>query len=437
MSKEIERLIQQTPFVDTHEHLWEERTRIEAANADEERSFPSDIACLFFHYADADLVSAGLAPEDRAKALNSETPVDEKWRILGPAYARTRHTGYLRNVRESVQLLFGEDDVTDANYREISDRIRKQIQPRYYYRILRDVANIEHCQVNSFEHPVFHLTEYPDLLCQDLSFVGLMGPNIKPVSEHAGREVKSLQDWIEVVDWVFATYGPKAIAMKSQAAYGRRLDYEKVSREDAAPLFAKYLTDSKGVTSAELKAIQDHLFHYCIEKSVEYRLPVKLHTGYYAGWSSMHLHRVRQNASDLCPILMAHPKARFVLMHIDYPYQDEAIALAKQFPNAYIDMCWAWIINPAAGVRFVREFLMAAPHTKLLTFGGDYGPVEMVPGHAAIARKGLTQAIRSLVKEDWLESKAVPDVVESLMRGNAHELFDYEGALKAWNEPAR
>ncbi|MBX7257176.1 MAG: amidohydrolase family protein [Candidatus Hydrogenedentes bacterium] len=433
MSNEIEKLIQQTPFVDTHEHLWDERTRLDAANDSGERSVPSDIATLFFHYADADLVSAGLTPEDRAKALNSQTDVDEKWRILGPAYARTRYTGYLQNVRESVRLLFGEDDVTDSNYREISDRIRKQIQPRYYYRILREVANIEYCQVNSFEHPVFHLTEYPDLLCQDLSFVGLSTAlNVRVVSEHAKREVRSLQDWHEVLDWVFTTYGPKAIAMKNQSAYGRRLDYDQVKAEDAAPLFAKYLSDPKGVTEAELKAIQDHLFHYCIEKSVEYRLPVKLHTGYYAGWNSMHLHRVRQNASDLCPILMAHPNARFILMHIDYPYQDEAIALAKQFPNAYIDMCWAWIINPAAGVRFVREFLMAASHKKLLTFGGDYGPVEMVPGHAAIARKGLTQAIRSLVKEDWLKSRDVPDVVDSIMRGNAHEIFDYKGTLKMW-----
>ncbi len=437
MSNEIKNLVQETPFVDTHEHIWEERTRIEAAKEPNERSIPSDFGVLFFHYADADLVAAGLSPEDRTKALNALTDVDEKWRILGPAYARTRNTGYLQNVRESVRLLFDEDDVTDSNYRDISERIKKQIQPRYYYRILKDIARVEYSQVNSFEHPVFNLTDTPDLLCQDLSFVGLStGLNVGPISEHAGREVHSLQDWHGVVDWVFATYGPKAIAMKNQSAYVRRLDYERVKAEDAAPLFARYIENKKSLSDEESKAIEDHLFHYCIEKAVEYNLPVKLHTGYYAGWGNMHLHRVRQNASDLCPILAAHPKAKFILMHIDYPYQDEAISLAKNFPNAYIDMCWAWIINPAAGVRFVREFLMAASHRKLLTFGGDYGPVEMVPGHAAIARKGLAQAVSSLVKEDWLDSKDVPVVIDSLMRGNAHEIFDYEGTLKAWQTPA-
>jgi hypothetical protein len=379
------------------------------------------------------MMVSGLLPEDHKKALDPKTPVDEKWRILGPAYARTRHTGYLRCVRESVRLLYGEEDITDRNYRDISERLVDQIEPGYYYRILRDVAHVEHCQVNNFEHPVFNQTQFPDLLCQDLSFVGLStGLNIGPIAEHAGREVKSLDDWHGVIDWVFATYGRKAIALKNQSAYNRRLDYDDVPADQAAPLFAKYLGDPKSLTEPELKAVQDHLFHYCIRKAVEYNLPVKLHTGYYAGWGGMPLHRVRQNASDLCPILKMHPDAKFVLMHIDYPYQDEAIALAKHYPNAYVDMCWAWIINPAASVRFVKEFLMAAPHVKLLTFGGDYMPVELVPGHAAIARQGLAQAFSELADEGWLAERDVPGVVHRVMRGNAHEIFDYEGRLQAW-----
>ena len=148
----------------------------------------------------------------------------------------------------------------------------------------------------------------------------------------------------------------------------------------------------------------------------------------------MPLHRVRKNPSDLCDLLMAYPNTRFVIMHIIYPYQDEAIALAKQYPNAIIDLCWAWIINPAASVRFVKEFLMAAPASKMFTFGGDYLPVELVPGHARIARRGLAQAIGELVEEGWIHSSSVEDLVERLMRRNAHEVFDYEGTLSQWKE---
>jgi predicted TIM-barrel fold metal-dependent hydrolase len=137
----------------------------------------------------------------------------------------------------------------------------------------------------------------------------------------------------------------------------------------------------------------------------------------------MPLDRVRRNAGDLCPLLQDFPDTRFVLMHIGYPYQDEFIALAKHYPNVSIDMCWAWIINPAAGVRFVKEFLLAAPASKLFTFGGDYIPVEPVYGHSRIARLGLSQALSELVEEGWIVLEETPPLIERLMRGNAHETF--------------
>ncbi len=147
----------------------------------------------------------------------------------------------------------------------------------------------------------------------------------------------------------------------------------------------------------------------------------------------MPLHRVRDNAPDLCPLLRDYGDARFVLMHIGYPYQDEYIALAKQYRNAYIDLCWAWIINPEASVRFLREYLVAAPANKVLCFGGDYTVVENVAGHAAVARQGLIQTLEGLVADGWMSQEDALELVPLLMQGNARALFglDDNGRLRA------
>jgi predicted TIM-barrel fold metal-dependent hydrolase len=433
LSREILDLVEKTPFVDTHEHLIEESARVESLTGTDPKRPPTDFSVFFAHYANSDLVVAGMSMEEHERLFAHDTPLDEKWRIVAPVYARTRNTGYLRNMRESLRMLFDEDDLTEANYDRITERIRGAIKPGYYRPVLRETARIEHAQVNALDVPVFRATEYPDLLAQDISFVGLStGLNVGPISESMGREVKDLKDWHAVIDWCFATYGPRAIAVKNQSAYSRRLDYAPVEAEEAAPLFERYIRDKASLAPEELKAVQDHLFHYCVDRATEHGLPVKLHTGYYAGHGHMPLHRVGANAGDMCDLLKAHPNTKFVIMHITYPYQDEAIAIAKHYPNAYVDLCWAWIMNPVAGVRFVKEFLMAAPANKLLTFGGDYLYVEMVPGHAKIARRGLAQALSELVDEGWIDSKEVPDLVERLMRGNAHALFDYEGTLTHW-----
>jgi len=432
LRKRIRDLVDKTPLVDTHEHLWEEEGRVEN-KAGHRKNMPApDFGMLMSHYTDNDLMVSGLSGADYKKLVGYDLSPKEKWQLVAPYYERCRHTGYQRCVRESIRGLFGEDDIREDTCEAISKRLLDGVQPGYYRHVLKDVANIEYAQVNSLEMSVFMETAQPDLLMQDISTIALCTPpNIRTVSERAKRTVKNLNDWHETIDWCFATFGPRAIATKNQAAYARRLNYDQVSAEEAAPAFKRLAKDEQ-LSDAEQKSVEDHLFHYCVDKATEYHLPVKLHTGYYAGHNSMPLERLRQNAGDLCPICLAHRDAKFVLMHIDYPYQDEVIALAKQYSNVYVDMCWAWIINPAASVRFLKEFLMAAPACKVFTFGGDYMPVELVPGHAAVARQGIAQAISELIEEGWLPEDEAPALVDRIMRGNAHETYEYDRALKNW-----
>jgi len=421
---ELRARVEATPFVDSHEHLLEERTRLAGAGA--HRLQPCvDAALLFCHYAQDDLWVAGMTAAERERFYSPTVDPTDKWPILAPYWRRSQHTGYLRAVSESIRRLYEIENLDAAAFARISAAMDERARPGFYRSILRDAARVETCQVNSLE-TTFCETEYPDLLQQDLSLIrfstGLNLESITAFGERAGLTTTTLRDWHQVIDWAFATYGPRADAVKSQAAYDRRLNYDKVSTEDAAPL---YLRMRRGETlpTAERKALEDHLMRYCIARAGEAGLPVKLHCGYYAGSDRMPLERLRRNAADLCPLLVDFPNVRFVLMHIGYPYQDEYVALAKHYRNVVVDLCWAWIINPAACVRFVKEFLMAAPSNKLLTFGGDYATVENVVGHAAIARQGLAQALSDLVDEGWLSDSAALDLVEPLMRGNAHALF--------------
>jgi len=434
MANDIRTLIDRTPFVDTHEHLWEESVRVQALDQGEASKIPApDIGMLFCHYTDSDMRVAGIPGDALSVAYRWDIAPQDKWKALEPYYLRAHNTGYMLNLRESVRLLYGEDDLRSENVDRVSEKMRGAIAPGYYRVALRDVANIEYAQVNCIEGPIFGETEQPDLLAQDLSFAALSAAgNREQLAAQAGVTLKGLDDWHAVIDWAFDTYGPRAIAVKSQNAYARGLDHARVSAEDAAPLFERLLLDDDKVEAAGRKAVEDHLFHYCVHKATEYELPVKLHTGYYAGHNSMPLARLQGNPGEMCELCHMHADARFVFMHITYPYHDHIIAAAKQWRNAYVDMCWAWIINPVACVRFVKEFLGAAPACKLLAFGGDYRPVEMVPGHAAIARRGLAQAITELVEDGWLRENDIEPLIVRLMRGNAHELFDLERTLKNW-----
>jgi predicted TIM-barrel fold metal-dependent hydrolase len=439
LNDDIRKLVDNTMFVDTHEHLFEESVRVRGARGEgEPRVAAPDFGMLLSHYTDSDLIVSGMPSDDLHEVVYSWTksPKD-KWKLLAPYWARVKHTGYGRYVRESVRALYGADDLREDTVDAISEKLRAAIQPGFYHHILRDVAHIEYAQVNSLRHTIFNETEMPDLLMQDISTVSMSSDlNIEAIQHATNKTFGSLKEYHAVIDGVFEKYGPLAIATKNQSAYSRKLDYAQVSEAEAAPLFDRFLKNPDDLQPAEEKALQDHLFHYVVDKATAHKLPVKLHTGYYAGQGGMPLHRVRDNAGDVCALLKAHPDARFDFFHIDYPYQDEMIAIAKHYPNAWVDMCWVWIINPAASVRFLKEFIMAAPANKVFTFGGDVMPIELVPGHANVARQGIAQVVSELVEEGWLVENDAPELIERLMRGNAHEYFDYEGRMKNWTKRA-
>ncbi|MDF0581985.1 amidohydrolase family protein [Bradyrhizobium yuanmingense] len=423
VDRQIIEWVEETPFVDTHEHLIEESQRL---SGEIDRWFPcDDWSYVFSAYVANDLVVAGMSAADQQGLFGPGVSSDEKYRLIAPYWHRIRHTGYAQAVRHTIRGLYGEDDLTPESLPRIAEKYRNTVKPGFYANILRR-ANVECCQVNSMQR-IFMESEQPALLTQDLSileFCRCSPHDFVRVEAETGKSAATLDEWLGIIDFYFAAYSSKAVAVKCQIAYSRALDFAPVAKAHAARLFLHQVGKMRhALASEDLKALQDFLFRYCVEKAGQCGLPVKLHTGYLGTCGSMQLARVRDNAADLCRLLQDFPETRFVLMHIGYPYEQEFIALAKHYPNATIDMCWAWIINPGASVRFLKEFLLAVPATKIFTFGGDYVAVEPIYGHACVARRGIANVLSQLVAEGWVARQETPDLIERIMRGNALRFF--------------
>jgi predicted TIM-barrel fold metal-dependent hydrolase len=411
----------QTPLIDTHEHLLEEKERLQGTRHPRVRC--DDWALLFSHYLDSDLLSAGMPRKELDRFLSPNVEPQDKWRLLAPYWPAVKNTGYGQAVRLALAELYGVSELSAETVAKVQAGYEQTRRPGFYERILRELAGIESCQVNCLTGEPFKQSDMPTLLMQDLSIVGMFaGPNLKQYAPPTGIEVKDLGDWHQVIRWWFDRYSRYAVAVKSQHAYSRDLDYARVPAEKAAPIFKKALQKDP-VSAEERKALEDHLFWYAVDQATAHGLPVKLHTGYYAGHNSMPLARLRLNPGSAAELCRLGPETTFVFMHICYPYYEELLALAKQWTNACVDMCWAWIVNPAAAKDYLKKHILTAPINKLLPFGGDYIPVEPVLGHALIARRGIARALWELVDEGWLTLQDALDLVDPILHGNARRIF--------------
>lgn len=410
----------QTPLIDTHEHLIEEKDRLAASHP---RVDADDWSFLLSHYLDSDLRVAGMPDETYDRFFSAKTDPADKWRLLEPYWLAVKNTGYGQAVRIAMRKLYDVDDLSSDTVKKVQAGYEQTRRAGFYRRILCELGKIESCQVNNLGRP-FRESDMPSLLMQDLSILGMYaGPNFDAFGKPTGIEAGSLADWHRVIDWWFDKYGKYAVAVKSQDAYHRDIDYEQVPAEKVERIFKKRLADEP-LTGEEKKSLEDHLFWYAAQKATEYKLPVKLHTGYYAGQNYMPLGRLQHNPGSITDLCRRAPETRFVFMHICYPYYEELLAAAKHYANAYVDMCWSWIINPVAAKDFLKKFLVTAPANKILTFGGDYIPVEPVLGHATIARQGIALALSELVEEGWLSLPDAMDLIDPIMHGNARSIFN-------------
>ncbi|UCE99943.1 MAG: amidohydrolase family protein, partial [Planctomycetota bacterium] len=367
--------------------------------------------------------AAGMSEKTIEKFLSPKVDPLDKWGLLKPYWPAIKNTGYGLAVRIAVRQLYGIDEISDKTIKKLQSGYEKIRRPGFYKHILTDLAKIESCQVNYIDNP-FKESSMPTLLMQDLCIWKMFeGPDFEQCGQRPGIKVSSLSDWHKVIDWWFNKYGKYAVAVKSLNAYARDINYEKVPAENVEAIFKKRLNEEE-LSSEEQKALEDHLFWYAVDKATEHNLPVKLHTGYYAGTGYMPLSRLLNNPGSATALCRLSPETKFVFMHICYPYYEEMISIAKHYPNAYIDMCWAWLMNPIAAKDFLKKFLVTAPANKVLTFGGDYVIVEPVLGHATIAREGIALAVSELVEEKWLSLDDALEVVDPIMHGNARQIFN-------------
>jgi len=416
-----------TALIDTHEHLIEENERLRGTSHPRVRS--DDWTLLFSHYLNSDMLVAGMKQAEHDRFFSPGIDPADKWKLLEPYWPAVKNTGYGQAVRIAIAQLYGVEKLSGKTVKKVQAGYEKVRRKGFYRHVLQDVANIESCQVNCLSSP-FSESDMPALLMQDLSIVGMFaGGGNDNFRKPTGINVKSLSDWYKVIDWWFDKYAGYAVAVKSQNAYSRDIDYEKIPAEKVEGIFKKRL-EKRSLSGSQRKDLEDHLFWYAVKKATEHNLPVKLHTGYYAGQNSMPLGRLINNPASATELCRKAPDTRFVFMHICYPYYEQLIAAAKQWSNAYIDMCWSWIINPVAAKDFLKKYLVTAPSNKILTFGGDYIPVEPVLGHATIARRGIALALSELIEEGWMTLEDALETADPIMHVNARRIFDLDKKTK-------
>ena len=411
--------IRETAVVDTHEHLWSEEAWVKNGSADV-------LADLFSPYARNDLVSAGADPEAVVRLGEPEgRDLATRFQAIEPAWRAMQFTSYGEAVRLTARHLYGIEELSAAALRDAQPKLDAFRSPGQRLHLLRHVANLDHVQVDDLAWACVPDASGPDFFLYDLRWRNFAAGQLEldRLEPTTGVTVRDLATLRRAMERLFELYGPVAIAVKTQHAYNRTLLWRERTDADAERALQIILKGGQADTDT-LQCLGDWALARGVELAVQYNLPVKIHTGYFAGYNRMPLEWIKP--ANLCALLAKYPQARFVLMHTGYPYGEEMIAITKHYANAWADLCWAWSINSYATRGFVRSFLRAAPANKLFAFGGDtFAPTNSL-AYALQMRHHVTRALQEEVDTGDLTERQAVELATRWLRGNQLACFDVE-----------
>jgi len=419
MTSELKHHIDTISVMDTHEHLAKEDGWINEGSKDV-------LIDLFQNYAIADLITAGASRQSVEQLTDTNISLEDRWAGLEQAWQALRFTGYGEAVRLLARQIYDIDELNADAMIAAQPKLDALRQPGERLRLLRDVAMIDHVQIDDFRAPCPPDPSGPDFFLYDLSMVSFCNgnTNFDKVEQLTSINVTSIDALDNAMQALFEQFAPTAIAVKSQHAYCRTLAWHRREKASAEVALQDLLKGKAHDETASRLCLGDWCWARVVELCIEHDLPFKIHCGYYAGNDKMPVDRI--SAGHLCPLLAQYLDAKFVLMHIAYPYCDELISIAKHYPNVWVDLCWAWSINPMTSTDFVRRFLHAAPVNKLLGFGGDTFTPTSAVAYCMQMRKWLYRAMQAEVDQGDLTEQEAIEVVTRLLRGNQTDLFDLE-----------
>ncbi len=427
--QEIMEYINNLEIIDTHEHL---------PSKEEDRDRETDVLKEYLtHYFCCDLISAGLPREDYQKIMEEKLSILEKWNLVDPYWDAARYTGYGRALDISVKELYGIDSISKETIEELNIKFKKSLKPGHFAKVLKDKAKIVTSLLNvhtlgeeydvQTERTIYCNKKFfsPVYIIDKIVFP-LNWDDIYKVEVESGIKITSFFNWLAAAEVLIEkAYKLGAVALKSGLAYQRPLNYERVLRSAAEEGFnhvfkTKHLPDLMDKTVTVGKAFQDYMFHFILDIANDNNMVIQIHTGIQEGSGNI---LSNSNPELLSNLFLEYPDVGFDIFHMGYPYQNELTVLAKNFPNVFIDMCWAHILSPNASVNALLEWVDTIPLNKISAFGGDYVFVDGVYGHLQLAKENVAKALSIKVREDLFDVDRAKEISRWMFYDNPKRIF--------------
>ena len=382
--------------IDAHEHLLpqEEHAKL--------------YLCFYNFFSDYvrwDLYGAGLDKKWLNFKPKNEAEATEIFNAIEPYLPYVENGSYMLSVKMALRKYFGVDKITRDNYLDISRKLNETNTVENYNKILSDahiVKIMEQCYGSKTTDPIF----------ANITTISWQA-NMENTITKMCRENKSM-----TLDDVIRFYEQEIKKEKNNGSYGLKF-FPHVFIEPYDTTIAKQQFEAikNGQAFNERSTLARYIYEAQIKIATKYKMVICIHTGVWADITD-------KTPMILFPIVAKYPDAIFDVYHMGIPEIREAAFLGKNYPNVYLNLCWAYSVSENMVLNSLDEWIDIVPTNKIIGFGGD---VITLPQHAVgmleVAKHVLCKALARRIMEDRMDMAGAKKILEDWLYNNPAKVY--------------
>lgn len=347
------------------------------------------------------------------------------WEALAPFLERSGSNSFVRNLVKGLVELYAPDEmgITRENWRMFDEALRARRAKAAWRDELLKLAKVDHVITDPYTNPL-------------LNARGALGPNYHSVVrinafafgwnatsldhngnsawtmlKQAGLEARTFEDYLAALEKLVERMpGANQVGLKNALAYDRDLHFGEPNEA-----FARAAWGKANPMMEERKAFSDFVADYFCKLAAKHDLPVQMHLGSAIIRGSHPL--------NVAPLIERHPRTRFLLMHLAYPWSRDLLAMAFVYRNIWIDLTWSWLLSPSHFKLALHEAIEILPDDSRMMLGGDNWHIEETFATLQEARRLIGEVLEEKVVAGYFGEADATRLAGKILNGNAREFF--------------
>jgi hypothetical protein len=341
--------------------------------------------------------------------------------------ARAHHgsNAFLRSLLGALKELYGFSPITRENWQDLDAAIRQ----RHRQPDGRGTAEI--LQQAKLETIITDV--YTDPLCDARAAFGGHYRSVLRINAFAcgwhrtshdhndnqahtllarlGLQPQTFDEYLQALTTVVEHMAERGqVALKNALAYDRTIDFDDVDRERAQRAWGQ---PNPGAN--ERKAFGDVVVDHLCRVAGERNIPVQMHLGTALIRGSHPL--------KAAGLIERHPRTRFLLMHLAYPWSRDLLGMAFVYRNIWLDLTWAPLLSPSHCRLALHEAIEILPDESRLMIGGDNWHAEETYGAFRTFRQILTDVLEEKVRGGYFTENDARRLATKILHDNATQFF--------------